>query len=276
MMLRKKLSCILLIGALMLTSFASGCSDSSEQVSDNSSISETPTSAVSITRSTIKNRPDVGGSETTLTETYDEKGNIVHSNSTTTFQGSDEVRESTVDYTYVYDEQGNIKEQNSEHTDDSFSYSKTNTYNEHGDVINIMTYQGEVNRIDSYDYTYDENDRIVKCVEGSSISGVEGLIISMTYEYTYDDKGLLVKKSLTDTSGEGSLPMDSVDYFYDDSGKLVSEYRNMMQSSGEVYDIEITYTYDENERLISKTEIWDNINMGDYADRIETITTYNY
>lgn len=266
-MLKKKLSCILLAGALTLSVFAAGCSDSStEAKSDSSSNSEYPVTAVTIEKNSYTD------GDITTTETYDENGQIIHISKMTGSIDSENATQEDYDITYVMDDDGNIIEKATV-SNDGYNYTETFTYDENGNITNDATESSGVVRVDSHSYVYNDSSQIQSEVKTSSIANVDGLYMTESYEYEYDSAGQLIGKKLTSSSGEGSTLEDDISYSYDDNGNLIHENRLYRVSSGYEYNITIDYSYDESGRLSSKTEIWDCQNMD---DRKEMVTTYTY
>lgn len=216
--------------------------------------------------------------------------------STTNLDGLDSVNTLTVEF-----DSNNLPVKHVYYISKKESYD-TFAYDDRGNLIEMsLGFDGDDRSI--YEFTYDENDRLIKEVNtltyGDTVSVVEyvynekGLLIQTVKprdngkkavtDYIYDENDLLVKTVFTDSLGfetvyeysyteegwlcgyvfTGVFGNETYNAYYDENGRIIKE----TFAEGEEISSEYNYTFDENGRLIKKTH-----DQGDLA----TVNEYSY
>ena len=136
-------------------------------------------------------------------------------------------------------------------------------FNEYGDRLNEMKYEGEV--IERYEYVYDEDAKLI------SKFGYEDESLVEKYEYFYDEKGNQVKEEEWNLSENSDFFLfRETQYTYDKNGSMISEAEVRMRNSGEVFFCDRTeYSYDSDGNVVEER----NYNKD---DQIEELKKYTY
>ena len=163
---------------------------------------------------------DYDGTVSTVTFTYDKRGNTVSE----TFYSDN--------YSYTHLREYNEKNQlikESEIYDDGEKYTVTYTYDARGNLIREV-FESSYGSGSTTEYFYDDNNNMIK-----EIGPYE------TITYTYDANGNLIL--LAHSSGTNRV------YTYDENGNLIREVQTSSYSDPDVF----TYEYNSDGKLIKKT-----------------------
>ncbi|MBQ7131652.1 MAG: hypothetical protein IJO29_03685 [Oscillospiraceae bacterium] len=158
-----------------------------------------------------------------------------------------EMKDTTVsDYTYNSD---NTQVNCIEYENGEWKADNIFLYDEHGEFVGMRTKWSEDDSEYTpfgcdYEFTYDDNDRILL---KRTVNPESGEILSETV-YNYDESGLLINETTEDMKYNESVTQD---YTYDDNGNCVRLVRESVSPQETILSEKI-YTYDLNNRLTNE------------------------
>ena len=166
---------------------------------------------------------------------------------------------------YVYDLNDNLINKTTTLTD-GLKTSHEYTYTKSGKISNIVYINENGERKTTFEYTYDEKDRLIQSVEHRTPAGFDGdTVENITMNYTYSDKD---QESRIEVYYDGKK--NSVyEYFYNTDGTIKKEEREFNGSQ----DSTLEYFYDANGNLIKYTYSY---GIGKFKCPPFTIKEYEY
>lgn len=163
---------------------------------------------------------------------------------------------STITYTYKYPTDTNSVEEEYAYWGEgvNFSHYTIRRFNEYGDTVYIMTQYDDSVTTSTYEYEYDQENRMISMRENYVDEDIYGEDTS-DYEtvFTYDDAGLLISEEENYVSNDNSYyeihSNKIIQFEYDDFGRLAKKITRHRTETGysqfdeSVYSVEYIYEH---------------------------------